>query len=329
MVLSSTESPQPGQHFARSLMRAIPAWLVSLIVHLALLTAVAMWARSPSPAEPKDDVEGEYVIRLAAASEDSVSKLDFDSQKDANANPTASFTPESLADNSAKQLDQAFEQSLDHASELLGALPPATLPSIDLTTDVTVPKPELPRLPVRPAETDFFGSSAKGTRFVYVIDRSASMRFALDLAKRELLRSLDRLPPTAKFQIVCYDLEPHSFSLEGNRRLVQATRENKRRAAAFVQQFRSEGGTDHVRALKHALVFAPDVIYFLTDADELQPGQVDELTRLNARGSQAKIHCIELSVANRSRRDNPMRLLAQRTGGSYRGVDVRLVQPGR
>jgi hypothetical protein len=52
----------------------------------------------------------------------------------------------------------------------------------------------------------FFEIPTEAQAIVYVIDRSASMgpSGALAAAKRELLASLSRLPPTARFQVIAY-----------------------------------------------------------------------------------------------------------------------------
>jgi hypothetical protein len=82
-----------------------------------------------------------------------------------------------------------------------------------------------------------------------------------------------------------------------------------------------------VKALKRALALNPHVIYFLTDADELKPQQVRELTLLNQRGSNARVHCIELSAELVNRDESPMRALARDNRGEYRAVDVRNLPP--
>jgi hypothetical protein len=148
------------------------------------------------------------------------------------------------------------------------------------------------------------------------------MQAALPAAKAELLASLDQLPPTAEFQVVFYHLEARVLELDRRQKLVPATRENKQKTARWLETLHSEGGTDHIKALKKGLTFAPHVIFFLTDADELRPAQVQELTALNQRGSRACIHCIELSTANADQMDKAMRRLARENGGEYRGIDL-------
>jgi hypothetical protein len=157
---------------------------------------------------------------------------------------------------------------------------------------------------------------------VYVIDRSGSMGAGgrLALARRELLASLDRLPPGARFQVIPYNRFAEPLRLGGQTVLVPATAENKQQAALLLEALVPEGGTDHLAALQRALLLQPEAIYFLTDADDLEAAQVQLLTRLNR--DHAIIHTIELSARHRDRPGMPLQALAHDNRGEYRGVDV-------
>jgi hypothetical protein len=178
------------------------------------------------------------------------------------------------------------------------------------------------------ATTSFFEVPSQGRSVVYVIDRSCSMGEGgrLERARRELLASLGRLPATARFQIIAYNR--HAESLSGSRRaeLLPATDENKVLAARFLAGLVAEGSTGHAEALHKALFLQADVIYFLTDADDLQAADVHALTQLN-RG-RSTIHTIELSTAHRDRPEMPMHVLAQSNRGRYQAVDL-LASGGR
>jgi hypothetical protein len=183
------------------------------------------------------------------------------------------------------------------------------------------------------ANTDFVGISGSGSRFVYVLDRSASMAHHDRLAavKRELLASVKRLPPESQFQVIFYNLRPDVMPVGGkSQRLLFATDPNKNLAARYLEGIFPDGGTEHVPALKAALKLGADVIFFLTDADDLRAYDVKEVTELN-RG-RAAIHAIEFAVGPRPDRENMLELLALQNGGTYRYLDVgriELGQPGR
>ena len=61
--------------------------------------------------------------------------------------------------------------------------------------------------------TEFFGAKDRASSFAYVIDCSGSMsnRGALRIAKAELINSLDRIPPDAKFTVVFYSVKARRF----------------------------------------------------------------------------------------------------------------------
>src|SRR5206468_2797235 len=111
-------------------------------------------------------------------------------------------------------------------------------------------------------------------------------------ARREVVASLRRLPPSARFQVVAYNraaepLPPGS--------LLPATPDAIADAERALDALEAEGGDEHGRALCRALALAPDVIYFLTDADDLKPEEVAEVTRLNRQ--RVAIHAVCLSAA--------------------------------
>jgi hypothetical protein len=166
----------------------------------------------------------------------------------------------------------------------------------------------------------FFEIPVAGRSVVYVLDRSASMglhgRWAA--ARRELLASLARLPEEAWFQIVAFNSRAEPLRLDGLVGLVPATAANKARAAAFVEQLPAEGGTAHLPAFRQALALEPEVVFFLTDADDLRDEEVRLVTQLN-RG-RSVIHTIELTTAHRGRRDMPLQVLARTNRGSYQAV---------
>src|SRR5262249_30267840 len=155
-----------------------------------------------------------------------------------------------------------------------------------------------------------FGVAARGQSVVYVLDCSISMglRGALAAAKRELLASLERLPATARFQVIAYNSSAET--LLGRRdELLPAKPENLRRAAAAVSALEATGGTRPRTGFTLALCLHPDVLYFLTDADDdLTDDDCHWVTRTNA--GRTVIHTVELTTAHRGRPEQPMQRLA-------------------
>jgi hypothetical protein len=227
--------------------------------------------------------------------------------------------------------------------------PPVQLPQALVTTQPMLPPPpplphaivaNLPATEVRPAAntepgtvsvvpsgppavahasgsvTTFFSVAAEGKSVVYVIDRSSSMRYGrFDRARDQVVASLRQLPPEARFQVIAYDRNALMLRI-GEGGLAAATPANVEAAAAELATMRDEGGTDHVRALKLALQLRPDVIYFLTDEDDLTPADVDQIKRIN--GGKTSIHALCLVAPSAA--ETSMRKLARQNRGEFRVV---------
>jgi von Willebrand factor type A domain len=168
----------------------------------------------------------------------------------------------------------------------------------------------------------FFQITTAAKSVVYVIDRSASMGLqnSFARAKQELLASIELLAADTRFQILAYNRSALPLPIAGHSGLAWATPENKRRAAELVRNLQAEGGTDHLAALKRALALNADVIFFLTDADELNPAQIATVTQLN-HGCTV-IHAIELTSRSHGDADPPLQFLARANHGAYRRVPV-------
>jgi len=178
------------------------------------------------------------------------------------------------------------------------------------------------------ARTKLYGIEADGYKFIYVFDRSGSMggsgrNTPLSSAKANLLASLEALGETHQFQIIFYNERPTMFALAGQPdRLVFGTPANRATAQQFVRGITADGGTRHEEALWMALKLQPDVIFFLTDADqpELSPGQLQRIERAN--NGRCSINTIEFGLGPKIGEDNFLMRLARENNGKYAYVDV-------
>ena len=128
--------------------------------------------------------------------------------------------------------------------------------------------------------TQFFGARDHAHSFAYVIDCSGSMatRNSLEIAKREMLASINQLPPDTQFAVIFYNLNARLLSdPQGQKGLMTATAPNKARVQTQMAAIAPEGGTDHMSALREALRLKPEVIFFLTDADLMSNNDVNEI----------------------------------------------------
>jgi hypothetical protein len=174
------------------------------------------------------------------------------------------------------------------------------------------------------ATTSVFGVEGHGNKFVYLFDRSASMEGPpLSTAKRQLLESLRPLDDVNQFQIIFFNSKTRMFDASGGgRRVAFASDRNKQLAANFVGGITADGGTDRMVALKDALNLMPNVVFFLTDADDpMSASELAEVTRLNRR-AQAAICVIEFGRKPTPTADNFLMQLARESGGKYGYVDT-------
>jgi hypothetical protein len=156
-------------------------------------------------------------------------------------------------------------------------------------------------------------------RVVYVLDRSLSMgpSRALSRARQELLSALARLPAGASFQVVLYNLRAEPLRIDARSGYLPADESTRAAVAAALERTAATGSTNHVNALRQGLFLHPDVLFLVTDADELSERDVQEVVRINA--ARTAIHVIELS-RRRPDAGGPLCRLAALTGGSFRRV---------
>ena len=182
------------------------------------------------------------------------------------------------------------------------------------------------------ARTSVFGAVGEGHKFVYVFDRSGSMDghggAPLASAKSELIGSLGHLDSTHQFQIIFYNDKPRVFNPSGVLgRLVFGTDQNKYLARKFIGSITADGATRHEEALAIALRMAPDVIFFLTDADQPQL-TAKQLARIARMNKGTAINAIEFGYGAQSDGDNFLVRLARQNGGKHVYIDVaRLTVP--
>ena len=173
-----------------------------------------------------------------------------------------------------------------------------------------------------------FGVEGTGTKFVYLFDRSSSMDGPpLAAAKRQLIESLHSLESVHQFHIIFFNTRTQAFDITGGgRRIAFATERNKQLAANFVGGIVADGGTDRLIALREALTFAPDVIFFLTDADDpMSSSELADIARSNRR-ARAAICVIEFGRRQTPSPGNFLSELAHESGGQYGYVNTTTLQ---
>jgi hypothetical protein len=321
----SGKLPQPrGTNLADEMVSQHPAaaWFLSLCLHSAVFLALA-WSLQFVPRGVALDPDRTVGVVLVHQQEGRREYVDGPSESEQVPAPAAG-------------LESVLPSPQDIPVDLSDMLPgPRDMPLSGLAdlTDAT-------SLPSRGARrggdqsgtsTEVFGVPGHGSKFVYVFDRSGSMDGyggrPLRAAKTELLSSLQDLDRVHQFQIIFYNEEPRVFqSGTGHPQMVFGDERGKERAAEFVKTITATGGTRHEKALELALRMNPDVIFFLTDADEPQL-TAEELDRIRRWNRGTAIHAIEFGFGPRRNRDNFLTRLAARNGGRHAYVDMSSLGP--
>jgi hypothetical protein len=299
----------------------IPAWILSLVLHtIILLTLAVLWTSSP---KGTSSVRGGQV-GIAVV----VSQSGHDAYYLAG---TASSDQASMNSDAQASLPAPGGSSEAHAEILRGLLPAldAGAGSNAATGDVGLAggnsslKSGSGHTTVK---TEVFGIEGEGSRFVYVFDRSDSMNSPegkpLQRAKDELLTSLKSLGPIHQFQIVFYNDHPLPFGGTNRPKLLRGEEQLKELAQRFVREMKGQGGTNHLDALSMALDMNPDVLFFLTDADD-NPG-FQKIQRVIDRAERigTTIHCVQFGNGGRTFGSNWINQLADTTRGRFKYINV-------
>jgi hypothetical protein len=325
------------------MQQRIPAWLLSLALHLVILLAGALLVRATSQPSTMDEPPRAGAVVLAPASD--LQRIEYYDEADVS-DTSAAMAIERVSTASASIGDRDPPTASISLPQAPGPVPGAELLAVGpimppgrgqgrmsrmsaeevaaiLAEEAARAKPAGPTGPK--AKLSLFGSGeAQGRSFVFLIDRSQSMGHrglgAIAAAAKELAASIDRLGPEQKFQVIAYNQKAESL---GGRELLPATPENKRRLIEFVSSTVAVGATEHEMGLFAALRHKPDVIFLLTDAGDpgLKPGQLRAIHE-SAAGRTA-IHCLHFGAGPLSADNNFMEQLAADNGGSYVYIDMR------
>lgn len=329
-----------------ALPRSRAAWLASIAVHGSLLAALGYisWTTLQRGSRGERNAEPSIVLALGDGPGEEAAGEQAEGPGTVGTGPAAAAS----AEGHAPLWDEAALHPQPLATDAAGTLAPAPrMPRLGLgpglgrgASSAAPPTPSAASPgaaagagaagPLRlgaiadRATVMVFGARGEGTRFVYLFDHSTSMEGApLAAAKQQLIASLDALESTHQFQIIFFNHDVQAWDLTaGQRRVPFASDANKRLAAHFVRSVIAAGGTDRVAPLRRALAASPDVVFFLTDADDAMAEYDLAETIDRAQRSGTAIACIEFGVGAAGASANFLTRLAAATGGDYVYVDT-------
>jgi hypothetical protein len=324
MVQLPPDKPDPREEDSRLRGRfALPAWLLSVVLHATLVIVLGLALRITPRGDSEEDLRVVGVVLKQSTPEGEIYENASDAAPTQLEPATEAAPPLSEALMDAAPTDAA--SALPDPMDVTGLGPPSLdgfLPGANSMAgrDSGDRNPSGGK-----ARTGVFGVEGEGSTFVYVFDRSGSMGSTglLQAAKNELIASLQNLEDINQFQIIFYNETPTMFPIGGQRRrLVFGTDEFKERAARFVESITADGATRHEDALIMALRLSPDVIFFLTDADEpsLSKNQLRRIAQMNS--GRTVIHTIEFGFGPELNDDNFLVRMARQNNGRHIYIDI-------
>jgi hypothetical protein len=308
--------------------RQIPAWLMSFLLHFSVFTTCAIFIRDVPRGIAGVEEGKEAGIVLVSSGR---GKPEYFANEGGGGTLTTGDSEAAAPASAGSPFPDAAEQpktagpKLPTAPGFGGA---AKFPG-ELTPGVgsfALPGKGLPRGPGtgKQARTAVFGVQGEGSRFIYVFDRSGSMEGApLAAAKEQLISSLESLDKIHQFQIIFYNQRPFVMQLDPGQPpgMEFANDAGKKRAESFIGSILADGGTRHMEALELALRLKPDVIFFLTDAEDPVLSAAD-LARIRRLNSGTSINAIEFGSGPAGGTLNFLKRLADQNHGNYGYVDI-------
>ena len=306
--------------------RVLPSWVLSAVLHV-LIFILAAWMYKLAPRQGASAARTADVGIALKHQDGTVEYYDTDAPSGSQSEAATAPSLENLL-NDQPQVDTAA--ALPAKMDLIG---PSSVPA----GGPADPGPKSGGYAGSnnaiggKATVKVFGVEGTGYKFVYVFDRSRSMggsgRNALMVAKNELMASLESLQETHQFHIIFYNDQQVEFNPSGQRgKLAFATERNKQRARQFIGGVVDAGATEHEAALKLAIKYRPDVIFFLTDA-AVPRLDADQLRTIRRWASGITISAIEFGRGPKQGGDNFLTRLAQQNGGQYCYRDITKLVP--
>ena len=171
-----------------------------------------------------------------------------------------------------------------------------------------------------PSSPAFFGTRGKGTKFVYIVDRSGSMAGSrFDAACDELKKSLKSLRPGMSFHVIFYDSTDEDLP---STPLQAATKENIEKAIKWIEGQSPRGGTEPEDAMVRALKLKPHTIWLLTDG-QFSDSICEKITPANP---ERKVSINTIAIHDKSG-EALLKRIAEENKGDYRFIPAPTGSP--
>lgn len=298
---------------------AAPPWLVSLTLHLAAALLLALWVIPQPRGSSPHFVTLAPVERAASQPLASIPALQLEvagPPRDVEPSP-AHWTAASVEPIESIALDRTVTD---------GESPPSLVSDLDALFASAGGGLESA---LEGEGAEFFGVQARGSKFVFVVDSSNSMRRGkLDAAKEELLYAVRRLSSDQRFYVIFFNGNTVPMSLdesgEPEPEPLPATTENILRLEAWIDAVEVDPWTNPHEAMRQAIALLPDAIYLLSDGRFTDRGETVRFLKkenyvCDAKGRRPKV--VIHTVGFHQRDGEPtLKRIARSYGGAYRFV---------
>lgn len=246
-----------------------PSWLrwtvppgISLLVHALLLGIVAYIGMQISATQTPEERVAITELALPAPPSVPESRKDDPDEQPPDTDPVPA---RSLP--SAPELPDIVEtqaQTLERrAPSAAPAMDPVTREALRETTS-TIARPES----TSPPSVAFAGVQSNAARtLVYVVDGSGATANSFAYLQTQLMRSIDRLSPTQRFQVVLFresDETAYTLAPINDGKLARATPPHKNAVAQWLDTVSARGRSNPLDGLKGALALKPDLVLLIT-----------------------------------------------------------------
>ena len=273
------EAATPWLRLLFGRLRAVPSWLVSLVVHLIAMLTLAL-ITLPSILE----AERELLVVSTVADAPVLETLDQVTLENLDETPTETFDAPAAMTLESSALDDAAagidgDGSYVHAD--VDAIDVGEMGELFGDNGKGMASVAGPG-----GSAEFFGVKSGGRRFVFIVDSSNSMNgLKFKDAKEELVYAVRRLDKSQMFYVIFFDRDAlRMFSGPGKEpepRPVFATIENLRKLEAWLPTVELDGRTDPYDAVKFALDLRPDAIFILSDGQFTDRGKTEQFLAAN------------------------------------------------
>jgi von Willebrand factor type A domain len=303
-----------------------PPWLVSLVVHAAVLLVLsfctlatlqredlALWASSA----PRDEFVEEFPeVKIDPSVE--LASLDTELPTELEDPGLASF-----GDLSAEAELSEVSASASLANNDLGEMGTLFGDSGNALSDLGAGEGG--------ATTSFFGTKSKARRVVFVIDNTGSMDYGgLETVIVELLKSVDAMDARQQFYVFFFSDQVYPlFYPQSQATFVRATKQNKQLLREWLDSVEicTGGVWQLTQAMEAAYELRPDVVYLLADGrgwDLVRARyKVEAVEKMKSvpNASGIPVHTLGMGCKQDSDREN-LASVARVNSGSFREVQV-------